>query len=502
MNIDSIPILLSLFPFLVFLFLLFIKKTPLLFASLTTLLLYTFLAIFYWRIIPSFLFVSYGKGFFVALDIFIIIFGAIFFLEILKNLKIIKNISYYLGSISKDYRIQIIIIAWFLECFIEGTAGFGTPAAVAVPILIGLGLSPIKALIVGLLGNSAPGVFGAAGTPIKMGFVGLNTALIPLYSALLNLVGFIVPIFILWIITGGRQNRKKEFFDALPFAIFSGLIFVVPSLAFVFLGQEFPTILGSLFGLIIIVTSVKLGFLIPKETLSLVEKKEEKETSSMSPLRAFLPYIILIILLILGKIFLGKLGVPLSLGFNHTFSLFNPGFIFIISGFLVVLIWKEKGEIILSSIKKALKRATHPFFVVFSMLAMVQIMINSGNNYSGLLSAISLMTKSFETALLPLFAPFIGAFGAFMTGSVTVSNIMFGHLFNIAATHLSLNTSIILSLGVVGAASGNMIALADILTAEAVAGTKNGEVSVLKGVIIPCLIYLSILGIIGIIILK
>jgi lactate permease len=498
---NNIPIYLSLFPFLIFVVLLFTKKATLLWASVITLLLYTLLAILYWQMFPSFLYASYGKGFFVALDIFLIIFGAVFFLQILKDLKIIKHISYYLGALSKDYRIQIIIIAWFLECFIEGTAGFGTPAAIAVPILIGLGLTPIKALVVGLLGNSVPGVFGAAGTPIKMGLIGLNTTLVPLYAALLNCVGFIVPIFMLWIITAGRLNRKKEFLEALPFAIFSGLIFVVPSLLFVFFGQEFPSILGSLFGLIIIIFSVKMGFLVPKEKLSLIEKESEEEATSMSPFKSFLPYIILISLLILGKIILGKIGIPLSLGFKHTFSLFNPGFIFIIAGLFVIFIWREKWGVIHNSIKRAFSGALPPFFVVFSMLAMIQIMINSGNNTSGLSSAISIITKMFDTAVLPFFVPFIGAFGAFMTGSVTVSNIMFGNLFHMAALHLSMNSSIILALGVVGAAAGNMIALADILTAEAVTGLKNSEVSVLKGVIIPCLIYLSILGIIGIIIL-
>lgn len=503
MNIDNLPILLSILPFLVFLFLLFVKKVPLLWTSVITLVLYTALAIFYWQIYPSFLYLSYGKGFFVALDIFFIIFGAIFFLEILKDLKVIKSISYYLGGLSKDYRIQIIIIAWFLECLIEGTAGFGTPAAIAVPILIGLGLTPARALIVGLLGNSTPGVFGAAGTPIKIGFAGLNTASVPLISSLLNLIGFIVPVFMLWTITAGRQNRKKEFLDALPFAIWSGLVFVIPSLLFVFLGQEFPSILGSIVGLIIIVFSIKIGFLVPKEKLSLLSLSEIKEekTSPISSSKTFFPYIILIALLILGKIILDKLGISLFLGFNHTFNLFNPGFIFVIAGLLVVLIWREKGKVIYSSIKKGFKGSIYPFFVVFSMLAIVQIMINSGNNYSGLLSAISFITKSFETTLLPFFAPFIGAFGSFMTGSVTVSNIVFGHLFSIASTNLSMNTGVILSLGVVGAAAGNMIALADILTAEAVTGIKNGEIHVLKGVIIPCFTYLLLLGIIGIIIL-
>lgn len=500
---NNIPILLSVFPFLVFLFLLFIKKVPLLWSSIITLILYTVLAVFYWQIYPSALYLSYGKSFFVALDIFIIIFGAVFFLEILKDLKIIKSISYYLGKLSKDYRIQIIIIAWFLECFIEGTAGFGTPAAIAVPILVGIGLSPARALIVGLLGNSVPGVFGAAGTPIKIGFAGLNTTSVPLISSLLNLTGFIVPVFMLWTITAGRQNRKKEFFDALPFAIFSGLIFVIPSVLFVFIGQEFPSILGSIVGLLIIIISIKIGFLVPKEELSLLSVSEvkEEESSLVSRSKTFLPYAILIALLVLGKIILGNLGIPLFLGFKYIFNLFNPGFIFIISGLLVVLIWREKAKVIFSSIKKGFKGAVYPFLVVFSMLAMVQIMINSGNNYSGLLSAISFITKSFETTLLPFFAPFIGAFGAFMTGSVTVSNIMFGHLFSIASTNLSMNTAVILSLGVVGAAAGNMIALADILTAEAVTGVKNGEIHVIKGVIVPCITYLFLLGIIGFIIL-
>jgi lactate permease len=497
---DTIPIFLSLFPFLVFLFLLFYKKTPLFRASIVTLIIYTILAIFYWHILPLSLYASYGKGFFVAFDIFLIIFGAIFFLEILKDLKIIKNISYYLGDLSKDYRVQIIIIAWFLECFIEGTAGFGTPAAVAVPILIGLGLPPVKALIVGLIGNSVPGVFGAAGTPIKMGFVGLNIASVPLYASLLNIVGFIVPVFMLWIITEGRPNRKKEFLDGLPFAIFSGLIFVIPSVLFVFLGQEFPSILGSIFGLIVIIISVKLGFLVPKEKLAINKEMEEKAT--MTPFKSFLPYIILITLLIFGKIILGKLGIPLSFGFKHTFSFFNPGFIFIMAGLMVVLIWRERIGIFKSSFKRAFNGALSPFLVVFSMLAMVQIMINSGNNTSGLISAISYIAEMFETRLLPLFVPFVGAFGAFMTGSVTVSNIMFGNLFTMASNHLSLNSSIILSLGVVGAAAGNMIALADILTAEAVTGLKNSERQVLKGVIVPCFVYLLVVGVIGLIISR
>jgi len=498
---QNLPILLSVLPFLVFLFFLLVKKSSLLKTSLITLGLYTILAIFYWNIIGTFLYASFGKGIFVAIDIFLIIFGAIFFLEVLKDLKIINNISHYLSSISKDYRIQVILIAWFFECFLEGTAGFGTPAAIAVPLLIGLGLPPIRALVVGLLGNSIPGIFGAAGTPIKVGFSTLNATAIPYYASLLNLVGMIVPVFMLWIITSGRPNRKKEFLEALPFAIWSGFLFVGFSvLSLQLFGQEFPSILGSLFGLIVAILSIKLGIFVPKNKLTISEDNNSVKT--MSAFKSFLPYIILVISLILGKIILGKIGFPIGIGFKHNFNLFNPGLIFILVGIIVMLIWKNKKQIITKFLKPAFLGAIIPFFVIASMLVMVEIMKNSGNNLSGLPSAINIIAKAIESQFLPFFAPFAGAFGAFLTGSVTASNVMFGTLFNTTALSIGFNTTIILALLVVGAGIGNMIALADILTAEAVVGEKNVERKILKGVLIPCLTCLFIVGIIGIIILR
>ena len=492
---NNLPIILALTPFLFFVFFLLIYKTSLLKASLITFILYILLAIFYWGIYPIFLFISFGKGFFVAFDILIIIFGAIFFLEILKDLKVINNISYYLEHLSHDYRVQIIVIAWLFEAFLEGTAGFGTPAAIAVPLLIGLGLTPIRALIVGLLGNSTAGVFGAAGTPITVGYAGLNVIAVPYISSLLNIAGIIVPIFMLWAITKGRENRKKEFLDALPFAIWSGIVFVIPCILFAKFWPEFPSILGSVVGIILVLITTKLHIFVPKESLSL--KNEKDLTSTMSPFRSFLPYIILVLCLIVGKIFLGKTGITLNLGFKHVFNLFNPGLAFITAGFIVAAVWKSKKTVLVDSIKVGFIEAIGPFFVIVSMLAMVQVMINSGQNSSGLPSAIFIIAHFFETSLLPFFAPFIGAFGGFITGSVTVSNILFGNLFYTAAAPLGLNPQTILSLGVVGAAAGNMIALADILTAEAVVRMKNQELDILKGVFIPCMIYLIIVGLIG-----
>jgi lactate permease len=491
---NNLPIVLSIIPFFAFIYLIFVRKNTLLKSSFITLVLYLILGIFYWKILPEALYVSFGKGFFVAIDIFIIIFGAILFLEILKTRNIIKNISYYLSHISKDYRIQVIVIAWFLEALLEGTAGFGTPAAVAVPLLIGVGLSPVNSLIISLLGNSSPGIFGAAGTPIKIGVSTLPVSGVPYLAAILNMVGILVPVFMMWVVTRNRPNKNKEFVGMIPFALWSGLLFLGPSLlAARFLGQEFPTIVGAIVGLGLVLVSIKLKIFIPNEEIALSQEEDQKPT--MSPLKSFLPYILLVLFLIVGKFTIGKINIPVGMGFSHNFNLFNPGIIFILVGIIVVF-WK-KIKISFQHIKTSFTGALTPFLTISFMLIMVQIMINAGINNSGHLSPIKLLASSIESNLIPLFAPFAGAFGSFMTGSVTTSNVLFGTLFHTSALNMGIGSSIILALLVVGAGLGNMIAMADILTAEAVIGEKNKERKIIKAVIVPCLICLFTVGLFG-----
>ena len=135
------------------------------------------------------------------------------------------------------------------------------------------------------------------------------------------------------------------------------------------------------------------------------------------------------------------------------------------------------------------------------MSSIVQMMINSGQNFSGLPASISLIAKSFETSLLPFFAPFIGAFGSIITGSATVSNIMFGNFFALASESLGFSLIVMLALGVVGGSAGNMGALADILAAEAVVKVKNKEGEILKGLFTPMMVYLTMVGILGMLII-
>ena len=86
----------------------------------------------------------------------------------------IQTIRQGFTSITPDRRVQVIIVAWLFGSFIEGSAGFGTPAAVAVPLLVGLGFPGLAAVMAGMIIQSTPVSFGALGTPI---LVGVNTGL-------------------------------------------------------------------------------------------------------------------------------------------------------------------------------------------------------------------------------------------------------------------------------------------------------------------------------------
>ena len=489
-----LPTILASVPFVLFFILLLWKKTPLIWVSLITLVLVIILAAFFWQVYPAYIFGSVTKGFFVALDIFFIIFGAIFFLEIMRETKIIENIGYYLESISKDLRVQVIFLAWFFENFLEGTAGFGTPSTVVAPLLVGLGIAPVNAVIIALLGNSASVVFGAAGTPIKVGFGALAGASVPITAALVNLIGILVPVFMLWFLTKGKENGKKEFFEALPFAIWAGIAFAIPSILTVFIGQEFPSILGALIGLIVVLFTTKLGLFVPKRESNL---SDNPSTPTLPLGKVLFPYALLILLLVAGKFLIGSAGLPVPLIIKHTFVFFNPGFAFIIAGILAILAFKNGFIFFTSSAKMAFKRSLEPFLVIVFMSAIAQIMVNSANNPTALPSMINFLAIHVKNTLLPLWAPIIGAFGSFLTGSATVSNLMFGNFLASVAASLGFGIDKILALVLVGAAAGNMIALADIIAAEAVVGLKNEERKILKGVIIPCSIYVGLVGLVG-----
>lgn len=485
-------------PILLVIVLMFVFKKPLLFTGPITYVFTLFLVAFIWKMKAIYATASTLKGVLVAIDITIIIFGAIFFLEFLKRTGMVHAIETYLSKISPDRRIQAIILAWFLVSFIEGTAGFGTPAAIVAPLLVGIGFPAITAVVLALIGDSTAVVFGAVGTPIRIGFEGLATQGVAFYAGLINLIaGILVPIMILIVLIYSTKNKQKGAIkDAIPFAIWAGLCLTIPYFLLTFVGQEFPSLVAPVIGLMVLIITTKLGFLVPKKVWRFGKNSPPIE-SKIKIFTALVPYILLIGFLVAGKYVLKKYPVKILGVLPHAINTYNPGILFVLATLIFALFFKYKGPILRESALKSVKILIKPFIVIFFVVSFVQIMINSGNNYSGLSSMIGLIASIGNTALLPFVAPFIGAFGAFIAGSATVSNILFGSFQATAAMELGMSVAIILALQVVGAGLGNMIALTNIVAAQATVHLHNKEVEIFRMTIIPALIYSIVVGLIG-----
>jgi lactate permease len=279
------------------------------------------------------------QGLLITLGLLWIIFGAILLLNTLKHSGGITAIRAGFATISPDRRIQAIIIAWLFGCFIEGASGFGTPAAIAAPLLVAIGFPAMAAVLMGMLVQSTPVSFGAVGTPIIVGVnTGLDSAtigaqlleqgsswaqflqLITSEVAIVHaIVGTVMPLVMAMMLTRffGREKSWKAGLQVLPFAIFAGLAFTVPyALTGVFLGPEFPSLAGGLIGLAVVTSAARCGFLAPKTTwdfapakdwpsewLGTVEMKLEQITAKpMSALRAWLPYVLVGAVLVISRV--------------------------------------------------------------------------------------------------------------------------------------------------------------------------------------------------------
>ena len=514
------------------------------------------IALFAWEMPINRIFASTLQGLGVTASILWIIFGAILLLNTLKHSGAIRVIRAGFTNISSDRRVQVIIIAWLFGSFIEGASGFGTPAAIAAPLLVGLGFPALAAVIVGMMIQSTPVSFGAVGTPIIIGVdTGLKTTelsaqlasagtnweqflmLITSEVAIIHgIIGTLIPLFMCMMLTRyfGKNKSWTEGLSIAPFAIFSGLAFTIPyALTGVFLGPEFPSIIGALVGLIIVVTAAKSNFLVPKDTWDFepaknwpstwmgdIEVKLERlagTTSKLSLKKAWLPYLLVAIFLVLSRI--PSLGIKTALkfitvsfkdilgevGISTSFSpLYLPGGIMIMVVLLTYFIHNMKIKELTKAIGESTRTLVGAGFVLVFTIPMVRILINSGVNemgYSSMPIAMAQWVAETVGGVYPAFAASIGALGAFIAGSNTVSNMMLSQFQFSTATTLGLTGSVMVALQAVGAAAGNMIAIHNVVAASATVGMLGREGFILRRTILPTLYYVIFAGIIGMIML-
>ncbi|MFW5725748.1 MAG: L-lactate permease, partial [Bacteroidota bacterium] len=246
------------------------------------------LALWVWGTYPGHIAAAGINGLVIALEIMFIVLGALALLFTLRQSGAIAAINKGFTGISPDKRVQAIIITWFFGSFIEGAAGFGTPAALTAPLLLSLGFPALAAVMVALIANSTAVSFGAVGTPTHIGVatsLDLESVRQALQGQQMNMEGFIqqvgawtalqhivpaiiVPLLMTVMLTRffGKNKSIREGLKIWPFALFAAVCFIIPYvLVALFLGPEFPSIFGGLIGLLIIIPTTKAGFLVPAD---------------------------------------------------------------------------------------------------------------------------------------------------------------------------------------------------------------------------------------------
>ncbi|WP_026001985.1 L-lactate permease [Vreelandella stevensii] len=481
-----------------------------------------------------------------------IIFGAILLLNTLKHSGGITAIRNGFSGISPDRRVQALIVAWLFGCFIEGASGFGTPAAVAAPLMVALGFPALAAVVVGMMIQSTPVSFGAVGTPIVVGVgSGLDRAGITAQleangstweaffqqvtstTAITHgIVGILMPLILVLIMVRffGANRSWKEGLSIAPFAIFTGIAFVVPyMLVGVFLGPEFPSMIGAMVGLAIVVPAARKGFLLPKDTWDFPEATSWPDEwignlqiklddvvgkTPISTLKGWIPYVLLAIFLVASRT-VEPLRVALTsvnLNWTNIFGetgvsgglqpLYLPGGIILAVVFVTYFLHKMNPRQMSAAVSESTKTIFGAGFVLIFTVPMVRILINSGVNGADLVSMPVMMAQAVANGVggvYPFFAPAVGAMGAFIAGSNTVSNLMLAEFqFSIAQT-LGLSTAVMVALQAVGAAAGNMIAIHNVVAASATVGLLGREGTTIRKTIIPTIYYLVFTGIIALI---
>jgi lactate permease len=488
------------------------------------------------------------QGLIIALTLLYIVFGALLLLATLTASGAIRTIRSAFTRISPDRRVQAIIIGWLFGSFIEGASGFGTPAAVAAPLLLALGFPAMAAVMVGLIIQSTPVSFGAVGTPILVGvsgglaesgpveehigtlglafpqfleYIGVRVAV--LHAA----VGTLIPLILVCMLTGffGRNRDFGEGLRVWKFALFAAFAMTIPYVTVAaLLGPEFPSLLGGLIGLAVVVFAAQRGFLLPRETWDFPPRSEwerdwmgnvdpdlGEEHANMTVGRAWTPYLLVALILVLTRIpqlplqeFLAGIAWEWNNIFGTEISqavqpFYLPGFIFILVCVATYFIHRMSAREIAQSWRVAGSQILGAGIALLFALPLVRVFINSGAEYNSSGLASMPLTLAEGTAALagdtwPFFAPWIGALGAFIAGSNTVSNLTFS-LFQFAtAQNIGATPAVVVAAQAVGGAAGNMITIHNVVAASATVGLLGMEGALIRKTIIPTIYYCLMAG--------
>ncbi len=434
----------------------------------------------------------------VAATILWIIFPALCIHHLQLDSGAIDVLRRFMGRLSTDPRIMALLIAWFFALFIEGAAGFGTTVALAAPFLVSVGFKPVEAVTAAMIGHVVGVSFGAVGTPIvpQMATTGAQPLDLARVNAIYHVIlGGSLLLMMMMVTMHSLRQREPQARFPLGWIALAALFFLLPYFIIAWwIGPELPTLGGAVVGGIAFVVLVR-------GRRSAAERKSEQQERLTLIIRAGAPYAALIALILVTRLI-----VPIRTMLNsHVWDwqlldhfkgnfrpLYHPGTMLMLA-FLIGACWQRAaGGQIKSAMIKAARQLGPVTLALLAMLTLSRLMV-----HATMIDTLAIAAAATAGPLWPMVAPFVGALGAFVTGSATASNILFCDFQHATATNLKLPTLLMAGAQGFGAASGNMFCPHNIIAGSATVGIAGQEGAILRRTLWPCLIYTMLGGLLA-----
>lgn len=470
-----------------------------------------------------------------ALTPIAIVSGAILFFVAMEKSGSMNVLKAWLRGISPNPVAQVMIVGWAFMFLIEGASGFGTPAALAAPLLVGLGFPVLPVAALCLIFNTTATPMGAVGTPLWFGFGALDLTTADLLSissqtALLQaLVAAVVPLLALRFLFSWQVIRRNLLFILL--SIFSCTI---PFTLVATRNFEFPSVVGGAIGLGLTILLARLGAGLQSSGSEGSCRAADSipslgsGTFSFSVFRAMAPLVATVLILLITRIpefglrglltsAAGGFSVPLGglgelrvsksmvfqfkdiLGQGIDWSLpllYVPALIpFFLTAALAAGLNPGSGTVLRESLQETWSRIRNPVLALLGALVFVKLLMAGEERAATQILGGALASGAGDAWIF--FSPFLGALGSFFSGSATISNLTFGGIQASIAVESGIDVSRLLAFQASGAAMGNMICIHNIVAVCAVLGLKNAEGKILKMVFPVLLAYGALLALLA-----
>lgn len=453
------------------------------------------------------LYISMAKGFGLSLFVVLIIWGAMFLFNLVNETGALGVINSNIEILIKDKFMQFLLLSWVFSSFLQGIAGFGVPVLIVAPILLGMGFDPVLSAAAVLVGHSWSISFGSMGSSIYAISMVTSAGVEHIVNNMsyYGIVAMLCTGIAVCSIYGGAQYIRRGFVYVLITTLTMGTtLFVVSKLGMF-------TVLGITSGLAGLVTL----FIINK----IKNRNEQSITlvrSDLNLMEALLPYILIVVLSITFNIvnpawainlsypgYTTNAGFVVSSATNYVkFNILKYPFTIIgIASFISIMLYFRKGVLNKAKLNKVtmetVKKCTPTTVTIVYLLSMAVIMMDSG-----MVHQLALIVVGITNNLYPLVAPFIGLLGAFVTGSNTNSNIIFGNLQETAAIALNLSAAAMCAVQSIGASVGGGIGPTTVSLGAASVQLQGQESLIYKKTLIPIILTVLVLGIENLIIMM